>query len=107
MDIMYISMARGFVYVAVVLDWASRRVLSWSVSTPGRRDTAQFIDRVGIYARAMKMMYARVRAGLELRGYRVATSTTQPVGALVASTKGRRTGDQDRHSRYSGSHTEL
>ncbi|MEY9278816.1 transposase InsO family protein [Bradyrhizobium yuanmingense] len=29
MDITYIPMARGFVYLAVVLDWASRRVLSW------------------------------------------------------------------------------
>ena len=25
-------MARGFVYLAVVLDWFSRRVLSWRVS---------------------------------------------------------------------------
>jgi putative transposase len=32
MDITYIPMARGFVYLAVVLDWASRRVLSWGVS---------------------------------------------------------------------------
>ncbi len=32
MDITYIPMARGFVYLAVVLDWASRRVLSWRVS---------------------------------------------------------------------------
>lgn len=32
MDITYIPMARGFVYLAVVLDWGSRRVLSWRVS---------------------------------------------------------------------------
>jgi putative transposase len=32
MDITYIPMSRGFVYLAVVLDWASRRVLSWRVS---------------------------------------------------------------------------
>jgi putative transposase len=32
MDITYIPMDRGFVYLAVVLDWFSRRVLSWSVS---------------------------------------------------------------------------
>ncbi len=32
MDITYIPMARGFVYLAVVLDWASRRVLSWRLS---------------------------------------------------------------------------
>ena len=32
MDITYIPMARGSVYLAVVLDWFSRRVLSWRVS---------------------------------------------------------------------------
>ena len=32
MDITYIPMARGFVYLAVVLDWFSRRVLPWRVS---------------------------------------------------------------------------
>ena len=32
MDITYIPMARGFVYLAVVLDWVSRRVLSWRLS---------------------------------------------------------------------------
>ena len=32
MDITYIRMARGFVYLAAVLDWFSRRVLSWRVS---------------------------------------------------------------------------
>ena len=32
MDITYIPMTRGFVYLAVVLDWFSRRVLSWRIS---------------------------------------------------------------------------
>ena len=32
MDITYIPMARGFVYLAIVLDWFSRRVLSWRLS---------------------------------------------------------------------------
>ena len=32
MDITYIPMRKGFVYLAVVLDWFSRRVLSWGVS---------------------------------------------------------------------------
>ena len=32
MDISYIPMARGFVYLAAVLDWATRRVLSWRLS---------------------------------------------------------------------------
>jgi len=38
MDITYIPMARGFVYLAVVLDWFSRRVLAWRLSiTRGRK----------------------------------------------------------------------
>jgi putative transposase len=32
MDITYIPMRRGFVYLAAVLDWASRRVLAWQLS---------------------------------------------------------------------------
>ena len=32
MDITYIPMARGFVYLGAVVDWFSRRVLSWRVS---------------------------------------------------------------------------
>jgi len=32
MDITYLPMARGFVYLAAVLDWHSRRVLSWRLS---------------------------------------------------------------------------
>ena len=33
MDITYLPMARGFVYLAAVVDWYSRRVLAWKVST--------------------------------------------------------------------------
>jgi len=32
MDITYIPMARGFVYLAAVIDWFSRKVLSWRLS---------------------------------------------------------------------------
>lgn len=32
MDITYIPMARGFVYLAAVIDWFSRRVLAWRLS---------------------------------------------------------------------------
>jgi putative transposase len=32
MDISYIPMARGFVYLCAVLDWFSRRILSWRLS---------------------------------------------------------------------------
>ena len=32
MDITYIPMARGFVYLAAVVDWFSRRILAWKLS---------------------------------------------------------------------------
>jgi putative transposase len=32
MDLTYIPMARGYVYLAAVMDWFSRRVLAWRVS---------------------------------------------------------------------------
>jgi putative transposase len=32
MDTTYIPMRRGFVYLSAVLDWATRRVLSWRLS---------------------------------------------------------------------------
>jgi len=32
MDITYIPMRHGFVYLAAVMDWASRRILAWRVS---------------------------------------------------------------------------
>ena len=32
MDITYVPMARGFVYLAAIIDWSSRRVLSWRLS---------------------------------------------------------------------------
>lgn len=44
MDITYIPMARGFVYLAAVMDWASRRVLSWRVSIT--LDSAFCLDAV-------------------------------------------------------------
>ena len=32
MDITYIPMARGFIYLAEVMDWFTRRILAWRVS---------------------------------------------------------------------------
>ncbi len=32
MDISYIPMARGFVYLAAVVDWFSRKILAWRLS---------------------------------------------------------------------------
>jgi putative transposase len=44
MDISYIPMARGFVYLAAVIDWFSRRVLAWRVSIS--MDTAFCVECV-------------------------------------------------------------
>ena len=44
MDITYIPMARGFVYLAAVIDWYSRRVLAWRVSIT--MDTAFCLEAV-------------------------------------------------------------
>jgi len=46
MDITYIPMERGFVYLAVVLDWASRRVLSWRLSIT--MDAAFCVETLGV-----------------------------------------------------------
>ena len=45
MDITYIAMARGFVYLAAVIDWFSRRVLAWRVSIT--MDVEFCLDGVG------------------------------------------------------------
>jgi putative transposase len=44
MDITYIPMAKGHIYLAVVMDWCSRRVLAWRVSNS--MDTSFCIDAV-------------------------------------------------------------
>lgn len=44
MDITYIPMARGFVYLAAVVDWFSRKVLAWRLSIT--MDTALCIEAV-------------------------------------------------------------
>lgn len=51
-DITYIPMKRGFVYLFAVLDWASRRVLSWRLSNTMTTDfcleaVQEAIDRYG------------------------------------------------------------
>ena len=52
-DITYIPMKRGFVYLFAVMDWASRRVLSWRLSNTLTTDFCvealqEAIDRYGI-----------------------------------------------------------
>ena len=43
-DITYIPMAKGFVYLVAVIDWFSRKVLSWKLSIS--LDTAFCIEAV-------------------------------------------------------------
>ena len=44
MNITYIPMARGFVHLAAVIDWFSRKVLAWKLSIT--RDTGFCIETV-------------------------------------------------------------
>lgn len=44
MDITYIPMAKGFVYLAAVMDWCSRKVLAWRLSVT--MDTAFCVEAV-------------------------------------------------------------
>ena len=44
MDITYLPMAHGFVYLAAVMDWYSRKVLAWRVSIT--LDTAFCVEAV-------------------------------------------------------------
>lgn len=51
-DITYIPMAKGFVYLVAIMDWYSRRVLSWRLSTTMDTDFCvdaleEAIDRYG------------------------------------------------------------
>ena len=36
--ISYVPMRRGFLYLATIMDWASRKVLSWRLSNPLEED---------------------------------------------------------------------
>ena len=44
MDITYIPMAKGFVYLAAVMDWCSRKVLAWRLSVT--MDTAFCVEAI-------------------------------------------------------------
>jgi putative transposase len=50
-DITYIPMAKGFVYLVAVMDWFSRRVLSWRVSITMETDfcVEALREAVGLY----------------------------------------------------------
>lgn len=61
MDISYIPMKRGFVYLAVVLDWATRRVLSWRLSISM---TADFCVEAVEEAPRVRIVAARIGPSL-------------------------------------------
>lgn len=52
-DITYIPMAKGFVYLVAVMDWYSRRVLSWRVSTTMDSSfcTEALVEAIALYGR--------------------------------------------------------
>lgn len=45
-DITYIPMRRGFLYLVAIMDWATRKVLSWKLSNTGRWMDNVFIERL-------------------------------------------------------------
>jgi transposase InsO family protein len=77
MDITYIPMAHGFVYLAVVLDWATRRVLSWRLSITME---AAFLRRdVGGCSRSSRQAgNLQHRPGVAVHGHGVHRSACQP-----------------------------
>ena len=67
MDITYIPMARGFVYLAVVLDWFSRRVLSWRLSIT--MEAAFCVETLeDALARHGKPVHLQYRSGFAVHG---------------------------------------
>ena len=53
MDITYLPMARGFVYLAAVMDWAMRRFLAWRISNTLTTDfcTEAVEEAIGRYGK--------------------------------------------------------
>jgi transposase InsO family protein len=65
MDITYIPMARGFVYLAAVVDWFSRRVLAWRLSIPMETSTT---CRGSRQHECAAVVWASLRSGYASRG---------------------------------------
>ena len=66
MDITYVPMARGFVYLAVVLDWFSRRVLSWRLSITMEAPFCITLLKMPWLATATQKSSTRIRAASSL-----------------------------------------
>jgi transposase InsO family protein len=65
MDITFIPMARGFVYLAAVVDWFSRRVLAWRLSIPMETSTT---CRGSRQHECAAVVWASLRSGCASRG---------------------------------------
>ena len=80
-DITYVPMAKGFVYLVAVMDWFSRRVLSWRVSITMDSDfcVAALREAMETYGRpeifntdqGVQFTSADFLAGLEARAVRI------------------------------------
>jgi transposase InsO family protein len=92
MDITYIPMERGFVYVAVVLDWFSRRVLSWGVSITIEAHSASRRSRTLSLVTASGKSSTRIRAASSLaRPSLACRSKTESPSAWMARALGETT----------------
>jgi putative transposase len=69
MDITYVPMARGFVYLAAVVDWFSRKVLSWrlSVSMDSRFRIEAVEEALARYGKPLYSTRIRAVSSLQLR----------------------------------------
>ena len=63
MDITYIPMTRGFVYLAAVMDWHSRKVLAWRVSVTMDTDfcVEALEESLGLHATARRRYSTQIR----------------------------------------------
>jgi len=93
MDLIYIPMARGFVYLAAIIDWFSGKVLSWRISIT--MDKAFCIEAVeeAIARYGKPDISARCKASS--RQYR----SRQPVHQRGVHRSAARQRDQDQHGR--------
>ena len=74
-DITYVPMAKGFVYLVAVMDWFSRRVLSWRVSitmdldfcVAALREAMEQHGRPEIFNTDQGIQFTSAEAGLEAR----------------------------------------
>ena len=80
-DISYVWTREGWLYLAVILDLHSRRVIGWAVSNRMKRDLA---------IRALKPLGALLRNTLPVRGWRSHCGNRRKAASIIR-TAGRNT----------------